>query len=74
MNWPEAERLLNQIGPAARRTLLRIVEAPDEERAEMIGKLYQRDDGVNLADLLVELEDKEWARQWFVGRLRDLAS
>lgn len=40
----------------------------------MIGKLYQRDDGAKLADLLVELEDKEWARQWFVERLRDLAS
>jgi hypothetical protein len=27
-------------------------------------------DGADLAELLIELEEKEWARQWFVERLR----
>jgi hypothetical protein len=32
--------------------------------------LAVRDDGEDLADLLILLEEKEWARQRFVERLR----
>jgi hypothetical protein len=35
-----------------------------------IGRLHVRDNGADLAELLIELEEKEWARQWFVERLR----
>ena len=31
----------------------------------------QHAEGTALAELLIELEDHEWARQWFVERLRD---
>jgi hypothetical protein len=54
----------------ARRTLLGILTSPAEVRADAIGRLAVRDDGEDLADLLILLEEKEWARQWFVERLR----
>jgi hypothetical protein len=31
--------------------------------------LDARDDGADLTELLIDLEEKEWARQWFVERL-----
>jgi hypothetical protein len=50
--------------------LLGILIAPAEVRADAIGRLHARDDGVDLTELLILLEEKEWARQWFVERLR----
>jgi hypothetical protein len=70
VNWPAGETYLAALSPAARRTLLGILTLPSEVRAEVIGRLSIRDDGADLAELLIELEEKEWARQWFVERLR----
>ena len=50
--------------------LLGILTSPADVRAKAIGWLQARDDGIDLAELLIELEEKEWARQWFVERLR----
>ncbi len=41
---------------------------PARVRAELIGKLFAgSEEG---GELLVELEEKEWARQWLVERLQ----
>jgi hypothetical protein len=63
------DRLLDRIGPGPRAALLRMLEAPEEERAALIGRLYRRDDGELLGELLFELEDKEWARQFVIEEL-----
>jgi len=65
----EAEAFVSTLDANARRIVLAILTSPSEARAEAIGRLYVRDDGANLAELLIELQEKEWARQWFVERL-----
>jgi hypothetical protein len=70
MDWPAAETYLAALDADARRTLLGILTSPSEVRADAIGRLHIRDDGTDLSELLIELEEKEWARQWFVERLR----
>jgi hypothetical protein len=70
MPWPAAETYLAALNAEARLTLLRILISPPEVRAGAIGRLHARDDGADLSELLIELEEKEWARQWFVEQLR----
>lgn len=64
------DRLLDKIGPGPRAALLRMLEAPEEERAALIGRLHQRAEGELLEELLIELEEKEWARQLVIQELR----
>ena len=66
MAWDAAEAFVAALDADARRTLLVILTSPSEVRAEAIGRLHARDDGAELTELLIELEEKEWARQWFV--------
>jgi hypothetical protein len=70
MDWPAAQSYLDALDADARRTLLGILTSPSDVRAEAIGRLHARDEGADLTELLIELEEKEWARQWFVERLR----
>jgi hypothetical protein len=69
-DWPAADAYLAALDANARRTLLGILTSPSEVRAEAIGRLHARDDADDLTELLIEFEEKEWARQWFVERLR----
>jgi hypothetical protein len=68
-NWPSGDRYLAALDADARDTLLRILTSPAEVRAAAIGRLSVRDDGGDLAELFILLEEKEWARQWFVEQL-----
>jgi hypothetical protein len=63
LDRPALRRFAEAIGPDGRARLLRILEAPEEERAAAIGRLHLRDHGALLEELLMELEEKEWARQ-----------
>jgi hypothetical protein len=65
------DRYVAAIGPGPRATLLRLLEAPEEERAEFIGRIHIRADGELLAELLIELEEKEWAREAAIEALRE---
>jgi hypothetical protein len=69
MDRPAAETSLDALDADARRTLLGILTSPPEVRAEAVGRLHAHDDGADLTELLIELEEKEWARQWFIERL-----
>jgi hypothetical protein len=71
MDWSAAETYLAALDADARRTLLAILTSPAETRADAIGRLHARDDGADLTELLIELEEKEWARQWFVERVQN---
>jgi len=61
--WEDAARLADALGPAARRDLLRVLTSPSEVRADVIRQLHERPDGQEMADLLIFLEEWEWARQ-----------
>ncbi len=72
MEWPEAERFLEGIGAGARRELLRVLDSPAEVRADVIRQFFNRKGGSEMADLLILLEEREWARQAIVEALRRL--
>jgi hypothetical protein len=67
--WEDAARLANGLGPAARRDLLRVLTSPSEVRADVIKELHERPDGQEMADLLIFLEEWEWARQGMIDEL-----
>jgi hypothetical protein len=67
--WEDAARLADALGPAARRDLLRVLTSPSEVRADFIRQLYERPDGQEMADLLIFLEQWEWARQRMIEEL-----
>ena len=67
--WEDAARLADTLGPAARRDLLRVLTSPSEVRADVIRQLHERPDGQEMADLLIFLEEWEWARQGMIEEL-----
>jgi hypothetical protein len=70
MDWSAAEGYLATLDADSRRTLLGILTSPAEVRAAAIGRLSVQDAGADLAELFILLEEKEWARQWFIQRLQ----
>jgi hypothetical protein len=54
---------------AGRRDLLRVLTSPSEVRADVIRQLYERPDGQEMADLMIFLEEWEWARQGMIEEL-----
>jgi hypothetical protein len=73
VEWDEARRFLTELNPNARRVLLALLTATPEVRAEAIGRVYSGPGGEPFAKLLIELEEKEWARQWFILRLQEMS-
>jgi hypothetical protein len=69
VEWPEAERFLEEIGAGARRELLRVLDAPAEVRADVIRQFFHRKGGGEMAELLILLEEREWTRQAVVEEL-----
>jgi hypothetical protein len=69
MDLASRQMFLAALDDDSRRVLLGILTATDGERAATIGRVHARDDGAALGELLILLEEKEWARQWFVERL-----
>lgn len=70
MEWHAAETYVDALDANSRRTLLSILTSPAEIRADAIGRLHAGVGGAELTEFLILLEEKEWARQWFVERLR----
>ena len=69
MFWEDAARLADALGPAARRDLPRVLTSPSEVRADVIRQLHERLDGQEMTDLLIFLEEWEWARQGMIEEL-----
>jgi hypothetical protein len=67
--WEDAARLADAFGPAARRDLLRVLTSPSDVRADVIRQLHERPDGQEMADLLIFLEEWEWARLGMIEEL-----
>jgi hypothetical protein len=67
--WEDAARLADALGPAARRDLLRVLTSSSAVRADVIRQLHERPDGQEMVDLLIFLEEWEWARQGMIEEL-----
>ena len=63
-------RFIWDLGPESRRELLLVLTSPSDVRADAIAQFHQRPGGEYLAELLIELEEKEWARQSVIEELR----
>ncbi len=61
MDLEDAERSIREalapFPPKTRRAMLRVLTAPEAERAAAIGALYEATDGGEAAELLIDLED-----------------
>jgi hypothetical protein len=67
--WEDAARLADALGPAARRDLLRVLTSASEVRVDVIRQPLDRPDGQEVADLVIFLEEWEWARQGMIEEL-----
>ena len=66
VSWEDAARLADVLGPAARRDLLPVLTSLSDVRADVIRQLHERPDGQEMADLLIFLEEWEWAGQGMI--------
>jgi hypothetical protein len=69
VSWEDAARFADALGPAARRDLVRVLTSPSDVRADVIRQLHERPDGQEIADLLIFLEEWEWARLGMIEEL-----
>jgi hypothetical protein len=65
-----AARVGGAVGEAGAREFLDVLTRPEADRAALIGRLAQRDDGEWLAKLLTDLEVDEVARWQATDALR----
>jgi ACT domain-containing protein len=61
-----------EIGPGARRDLLRVLTSSSEVRADVIRQFHQRGKDV-MAEVLIALEENDAARQAVIEELRSIA-
>jgi hypothetical protein len=65
-----AMRFVAGLSPGARIDLLRILTSADDVRADVIRQFYGRPGGQDMAELLILLEEREWARQALIDVLQ----
>ncbi len=68
MNRATASRELSKVPPGVRADLLRVLESPPEVRADVIRQFHERGD--DMAELLMDLEEDDFARAAMVELLR----
>ena len=59
---------LRELSPDARRELLLVLTSPDHVRADVIRQFHERGKA-DMVELLILLEEKEWARQAAIEEL-----
>ena len=69
MEWPAAHRFLEELGPGARRDLLRVLTSSSEVRADVIRQFHERRKDV-MTELLILPEENDAARQAVIEELR----
>ena len=72
MEWLAARRFVTELSPGARRDLLRILTSSSEVRADVIRQFDERGK-VEMTDVLIALEEWDWARQWMIEELERLS-
>lgn len=61
--------IVDQLDPASRAQLLRVLTSPSDIRADVIRQFHGRAGGGVMAELLIFLEEWEWARQAMIEEL-----
>ena len=69
MEWPAAQQFLEEIGPGARRDLLRVLPSSSEVRADVIRQFHERGKDV-MTEVLIALEENDAPRQAVIEVLR----
>ena len=69
MEWPAAHQFLEELGPGARRDLLRVLTSSSEVRADVIRQFHERGKD-DMAEVLIALEENDAARQAVIEELR----
>jgi len=66
--------LVKLLGPDNARKLLEVLELPDDERWAFTSRMYARDDGTALAEVLadVETDPDDLVRLRLIGALREV--
>lgn len=62
-------RFVDDLAPGARRDLLRVLTASSDGRVDVIRQFCERPGGEDMAELLILLEEREWARQAMIEEL-----
>jgi hypothetical protein len=73
-NLTFGQRVVEAVGDRGARELLDALTRPQVDRARLIGRLSQREDGSWLSDVLIDLEMDEVARLTLVAGLRQALS
>jgi hypothetical protein len=68
MDWVEANRFVAELGSAAREDLLRVLISSNVVRAHTIRQFHELGNK-GMAELLILLEEQEWARQHIIEEL-----
>lgn len=66
---PDIRRIADALEPAARGELLWVLTSPSEVRADVIRQFHERAGGESMVELLIYLEEWEWARQAMMEEL-----
>jgi ACT domain-containing protein len=70
MQWPSAHRFVQELEPDARKDLLKVLTSPSNVRAEVIRQFHERG-RKDMTELLILLEENEWARQAIIEELQE---
>jgi hypothetical protein len=73
-NLAFGQRVVEAVGDRGARELLDALTRPQVDRASLIGRLSQREDGSWVSDVLIHLEIDEVARLTLVASLRQALS
>lgn len=69
VDWPAIARLVEELGPGGRRDFIRVLTSSSPVRADVIRQFFERASGEDMAELLMLLEEWEWARQAMIDEL-----
>ena len=72
MDWPAAHRFLEELGPGARRDLLRVLTSSSQVRADVIRQFHELGKDM-MTELLILLEENDAARQATIEELEKQA-
>jgi hypothetical protein len=65
------QQVIDALGEPAARELLDVLTRSEEDRAAVIGRLFQRDDMQIVAQALTDLEEDEFTRMQLIVALRE---
>jgi hypothetical protein len=66
-----AQEVIDAVGQDGARQLVNVLAAPDENRADLIARMFQRPELQTLGETLAVLDEDEYTRMQLVVALRE---